>query len=220
MVARSGCGVDGARACAGAAGWGDSGRVRSSLRRAAALSTALLWSACVGEVATFPCTEDDRCLPGFQCVAGECQACEAADCPLSQITLLSTGGGLACVADGICVRFPAGSLTGVTEVEVARTDNPVTFIGATSITPVFAVRPAGLSPLSPVEVVMTVPRRIVDQGATVIILRALSPRGPWESLETARDNTRASAYSPLLGLFVLARDGNAMPDAGARDAAP
>lgn len=177
-------------------------------------------SACIDPSTTRPCSDDDRCLPGFECIADVCEPCQFDECPLSQITLVSTGGGLACGPDGLCVRFPAGSVSAQTEVEIARTDNPVTFIGAMTISRVYAIRPTGLNLREPVEIVMPVSRRIEDNAGTILILRALGPRGPWESLDTTRVTTRASAYTPVLGLFVLAQDTNgatAPPDAGTAD---
>ncbi len=176
-------------------------------------------AACIDPSATRPCSDDDRCLPGYECIADVCEPCQFEECPLSQITLVSTGGGLACGPDGLCVRFPNGSLSGQTEVEIARTDNPVTFIGATTISRVFAIRPTGLNLRTPVEIVMPVSRRIEDNAGDILILRALGPRGPWESLDTTRMTTRASAFTSVLGLFVLAQDtdGAAAPDAGTAD---
>lgn len=168
------------------------------------LALAFAGSACVSEVTGEPCTSDGRCLYGYQCVAGLCESCPLEECETSQITLLSTGGGLACDREGTCVRFPAGALGGLTEIEVARTANPNDTIGAPPLSKVYAVRPTSILPLEPVEVIFRVSRQ-VDARDPVTIQRALDPRGPWESLPTTRDNTRASAYTDVLGFFALGR---------------
>lgn len=161
-------------------------------------------ASCVSESPGEPCTADGRCLYGYQCVSGLCQACALDECETSQITLLSSGGGLACDREGTCVRFPPGALLGITEIEVARTNNPNEAIGAPPLSKVYAVRPASLLPSVPVEVTFRVSRQ-VDAREQVTIQRAVDPRGPWESLPTQRDSTQASAYSQTLGFFALGR---------------
>ncbi len=176
--------------------------------RALSLSMTVLvaaaGAACVSEAPGEPCTADGRCLYGYQCVSGMCEACALDQCETSQITLLSSGGGLACDREGTCVRFPPGSLLGITEVEVARTNSPNEAIGATPLSKVYAIRPASLLPLVPVEVTFRVSRQ-VDAREAVTIQRAIDPRGPWESLPTTRDTTQASAFTQTLGFFALGR---------------
>jgi hypothetical protein len=166
---------------------------------------ALTFVACVEDTTTRPCTEDERCLPGFVCVEGSCEACAIDECPTAQITLVTASGGLACGPDGTCANFSRGSLANLTEVEVARLDADVTLVTSTAVSKMYAVRPAGIELFAPVEVVLPVSRRL-ELGARVTILHALSTSGPWTVLPTVRDATSARATTAQLGLFVLTRD--------------
>lgn len=166
---------------------------------------ALVLVACVDDSTTRPCTEDQRCLPGFVCVEGACESCVIDECPMSQITLVTAGGGLACGPDGACANFSSGALAALTEVEIARLDADVSVVATTAVSKMYAVRPAGIELLAPVEVVLPVSRRL-ELGARVTILHALSTSGPWTTLATSRDATTARAPTPQLGLFVLTRD--------------
>lgn len=172
-------------------------------------------SGCVNEATSEPCTGDERCLPGFQCVNAACVPCGAEGCETSLITLVSTGGGLACEADGTCLRFPPGALTGTTEIEAVRTTFPVDTLGAPALSKIYVFRPASVLPLAPVEVVFPVSRQL-DLGTPVFIRRALDPRGPWEVLPTSRQGTRASAYTDTLAFFALTRETPPPADAGVR----
>lgn len=170
---------------------------------------------CVSEATVEPCTEDARCLPGFQCVDAACVPCGAEGCETSLVTLVSTGGGLACDADGTCLRFPPGALTGTTEIEAVRTNYPVDTLGAPALSKIYVFRPASVLPLAPVEVVFPVSRQL-DLSTPVFIRRALDPRGPWEVLSTSRQGTRASAYTDSLAFFALTREAPPPADAGVR----
>ena len=176
----------------------------------------LLLASCVSEPSAVPCTTDGRCLPSYTCIASACVPCSGDECETSFITLISTGGGLACGDDETCARFPPGSLVGTTEIEVARTTQPTTSIGRVVLSRAFAVRPLTLVPLQEIELTFKVSRQ-VELTDTVTIYRTLDPRGTWEPLRTSRDSlVRASAFSDGLGFFALAR-GNAGPstDGGA-----
>ncbi|MFO0723835.1 MAG: SMP-30/gluconolactonase/LRE family protein [Myxococcota bacterium] len=188
------------------------------------LLLALGVSACVGDGTKLPCTADGRCLPGYECQAQLCVPCKVDECEATVVTLVGSGGGLACGPEDVlgrtCFGIPGTAIPGALAVSVTRTKRMASIPGYSTQSKVYQITPA-IRLFDSIIFQTPLSRQVID-FAGLTAFRTNDPATTWTALPTFARPGTVTATATEFGFFVLAKqggnnnnDGGPIPDGGA-----
>ena len=94
------------------------------------ITFALLWGAgCVTDASDAPCTAEEECLSGFECVEKICQPCAGNMCGPKVTINIGPSGGTVCGPDNVCIVIPRGAVAAPTAITIRRPEPQPTVSG-------------------------------------------------------------------------------------------
>lgn len=165
------------------------------------ICAALLTQGCISEAGVAPCTEDGRCLVGYECIEEVCVECPPGTCGGLVMRNFSEAGGTLCGPDEACIEIPPGALTSSVTIGIRRSRRESPLLDVRSL--VYEIGPVNLRfnvpatvriPISPSERLEDV-RAFLAPGTTTV----------YAPLPGTPTQTYAVGATDRLGSFVGAR---------------
>jgi hypothetical protein len=161
----------------------------------------LLGGACVGEAGPAPCTEDERCLVGYECYLGTCAKCDQGSCGGLVMKAIPVTGGRLCGPDEACIEIPPGALTASVTIGIRRSRQVVPDLDVRSL--VYDIEPVDLRFAIPATVQIPIsPSNRLDDMRVFVAPGTSTNFGPLPGTPTP---TYAIGAAERLGTFVGAR---------------
>lgn len=157
--------------------------------------------ACVPAEGTAPCTDDGRCLVGYECFEGLCLECPPGSCGGLVTKVFTAEGGILCGPDEACIDVPPGALTSSTSIGIRRSRRASPALDVRSL--VYEIGPVDLrfSVPATVRIPISPSERLQDMRVYV----APGTTEAYGPLPGSPTQTYAIGATDRLGTFVGAR---------------
>jgi hypothetical protein len=167
----------------------------------ALIACAAVTIACVSEAGPAPCTDDGRCLVGFECYQDYCLDCPPGACGGLVTKSIPVTGGTLCGPDEACVEVPPGALTASVTIGIRRSRRASPAIDVRSL--VYDIEPVDLRFAVPATVRIPISPSLRLEDMRVYVAPGNTQNfGPLPGTPT---QTYAIGATDRLGSFVGAR---------------